>query len=251
MEGWKWRYHPEFRVHLMIDGQPALEAFNIVAITRGRTSFDNYGLISRPYPSGIVCHQLQKPDGNNWIPAVDLTQAERFQFWIFKTPTMDLSALTFFASASGSFGRPTLYANNLDATGSLDTNLVGNTVSLTSGNAAANSERAYATAPIIGTEITPAAFTELRAGQVLPGGPVTFSVIEQINVTHTRASLDLTLEPAGAWTIELNGGAPITERAVVDQRFASSNAIALVEIYRDAWLSPPQPRNYQLNFSTV
>ena len=250
MESWRWRYHPEFRIQLLVDGQPENSAFSLVADTFGNNAFNNYGLVAKPYDGGIVCHQLQKPDGVNWIPAVDLTSPVRFIFWLLPKAGTDISELTFFSSAATTFGRPALYVNNLDTNGNIDANIAGSVVSLTTGISAGNTERASISTPVVGAEITPADFTEIRAGQIDAGSPVSFTESRPILNTDTHASIDFSILPQGAWFVELVGGSPVSEPVVIDQRFAGCKAIGYIVVYREEWLTPVQPREYQLNFST-
>jgi hypothetical protein len=250
MESWKWRYHPEFRIQLLVNGLPAEREFNIVSVNTVRNAFKNYGLITRDCAGGIDCHQLQKPDGSNWVPMVDMTEPTCFDFWLLPKAGVDISGLAFFANADPVFGRSVLYADNLDNNGDIDSAIVGGVMPLNAGPSVGSEERASVSHPIVSTDFTAGAYTEIRAGKIRAGSAIVFTESEAIDINDTSASLDFSSLNPGVWRVELVGLTPVIEPVVIDPQFARSDALGHISIYRDAWLTPAQPREYQLNFST-
>lgn len=249
METIAWRYHPEFRVQVLIDDQPVSSGIRLIP-DLSTPAFRNYGLLTRFDESGIICFQRQRRTGGTFVPAVDLVSPERFRFLLEIQLEMLSAPLDFFSASSVRFGRTVLYTNNLDAAGGVDTTLAGNVVSLTNALAAGDSERASVSLPILSTEVNAAEFTQIAAGLIEPGNAVVLDQVNTLSTTDTTAKLDLLDAPAGAYRVELDGPAPHEETVFVQDR-AGATVQGFIDIYRDSWLSPTEPREYRLNFASA
>lgn len=244
MERLSWRYHPEFQIRILIDGVSAGSAVMVRAVDS--PSFRNYGLLARANDGGMVCFVKQTESGGVWQPAVPLNTPTLFAFWVnFE------GVLPFFSQPRPFFGPAIFYANNLSLAGAIDANLVGNSVSLTAGADAGATEIGAAMTSVFSAEVPAGDYTQISAGKIRLGAPVSFSINQAIAAEQTRVGLDLSLLDRGAYVVHLDGAVPHEERGVSDQRLVLSQARGVIEIYRDAWLSPVQPREYTVNFLSV
>lgn len=242
MEVHAWRYHPEFRINVLVNGESAGDTVTIIPSPAASAVFRNYGVLTRAVPGGLVAYVKQHRAGVVWQPAVALTQATAFPFWLSIQQQVD-----FFASGTRRFGRQILYANNLNASGAIDSSVVGNTVRLSAAADAGDAERGALSTFILSTNVNAGAFTALRAGKIAAGAPVGFSINEPITAQQTVTGIDISLHPKGSYIVRLEGGAPVQERVIFDQQAAGSNTNGIIEIYKDAWLMAPQPREYSIN----
>lgn len=238
-----WRYQPEFRINVLINGTSAGDAVKVMLSPAAAAVCRNYGVITRAVPGGLVAYMRQHPNGITWVPAADLTQPVTFTFWLVISHAVD-----FFDAGTQRFGRHIIYANNLSAAGAIDSNLAGNTVQLTAAAAAGNAERGALSTFLLSAAVTPGDYTTFRAGRIAAGAPVSFTVNNPVAPAQSSVGLDVSLLPKGAYVIRLEGGAPVQERVVFDQLASGSEVNGIIEIYKDAWHMAPQPREYSINF---
>lgn len=244
----RYRYRPEFRIIVTIDGQPT----NRVALSPVGISdhtFQAYRVITKKSDGSIGVFAEQRNNGGGFVPSVDLTSTESF---LFKLSCDDIAgSLNFFAQGDTRYGQRIFYANNLNAAGAIDATVVAETMRLTPAANVSQSDQASITAGIFSTTITPAAFSDIQAGKIRAGGPVSFSNSQPVQATASSAGMDLTLSPHGSYVIRLNGGGPVLERLILDPFLTKQGTHGIIEIFRDAWLLLPQPRTYTINFTTV
>lgn len=251
METYAWRYHPEFMIRILVNGQDAGEAVKLLPAPASAGIMQNYGLLTRPVPGGLVGYVRQHRDGVNWVPAVDITEARGFAFWLIVQQGAEFPLPDFFDQGSQAFGRQIFYANNLSATGAIDSNLSGNVVVLTSAPVVGDTERGALSSYILSASVAPGDFTQFRAGRILAGAPQGFSITQPVAPTQSKVGLDLSLLPKGAYVIRLEGGSPVEERVFFDQQATGAAVNGIVEIYKDAWQAPPQPREYSIDFPST
>ncbi len=243
MEKIVWRYQPEFRISIKINGTDAADAVKVVPAPSFPTPFKNYGVLTRNVPGGAVAYVRQFKQGAGWVPEVNLTAANTFTFWLYLQRKVD-----FFNNGSQRFGRQILYANNLSAAGAIDSNLAANVVQLTTAAAAGDTERGALSTFLLSSAVNPGDFTAFKAGKIAAGAPVSFSVNTPVAPTQTSVGLDVSAMPKGAYIVRLEGGAPVQERVIFDQVASGSAVNGIIEIYKDAWQLGPQPREYSINF---
>lgn len=238
-----WRYHPEFRIRIQINGTDGGDDVILQPSPSGAEVFRNYGILTRPAPGGLVAFVRQHHNGVNWVPASPITIPVVFAFRFFIRSSPD-----FFDQGTQTFGSMIFYANNLNAAGAIDSNLAGNTVRLTAAAAAGDPERGALSTNVLSASFDPGDFTALRAGRITPGAAVAFSINHPIAAGHTTAGLDVSLLPKGAYVVRLEGGSPVEERVIFDQQAIATNTGGIIEIYKDAWQIAPQPREYSIDF---
>ena len=190
MEELAWRYHPEFNLFVLINGQPAGDVIEVIAAPSSEKVIDNYGLLIRPVPGGAMAYVRQKPSGANWVAAVDLMQPIKISFWLMVRQGTDIAALDFFELGSQRFGRQILYTDNLSASGAIDSNLVGNVVSLTAAPSAGNTERGALSTELLSAVIVAGDYTMIKAGKIVAGAAVSFPITDPISATLSNVSLD-------------------------------------------------------------
>lgn len=251
MEEFAWRYHPEFKINLLIDGQGV---GNILKLVPSPTSVDmmrNYGLLIKSIPGGAMGFVKQYLQETSWLPAVDIAQPCMFSFWLQRGQDTGFQLPDFFNEQNQCFGSPIFYANNLSATGIIDGNIGGNVVRLTSASIVSVTEKAGLSNYLLSTSVTPGAFTEVRAGKIVAGAPVNFSFSDAIVSTQSRIALDFRSRPKGAYVIRLEGTSPVEERVVFDEKAGLAGVNGIIELYKDAWQIPTQPREYRIDFPSV
>ncbi|GAA0560460.1 hypothetical protein [Chitinophaga japonensis] len=247
METLAWRYHPEFTIQLLINGQDAGDRLRLVPAPPDTGTFARYGLLTKSMGSQTSAFVKQKPDGGNWAPLVSLSQPVVFAFWL--AVNKNAAALPdFFREGKQQFGRKILYANNVSGSGAIDSNLSGNAVSLTAATEAGNAERGAVSPFLLSAGITPGTFTFIRAGRIQAGAAVSYTINQALESTQTRAALDFRQQPAGAYLVKLDGASPVEEPVVVNEQAVLAGIDGIIEIHRDTWHLPLQPRIYNLNF---
>jgi hypothetical protein len=251
METLRSRYVPEFRIAVTIGGQPPLSGVQIAPATYTAQNMRNYGVVSTRSNGAVLCSVRQLRNGGTWSAAADLTEANVFAFALRFTDSQQLSSLDFYGQGTGLFGRRILYVNNLSLAGVIDSNLSGNTVRLTSGTDVALTDAASVSAGIPGVQFVAGDYTQFQAGRLRAGTAITFPINQPIPSPAQRAALDLSSEPRGSYVLRLQGAAPQQERVVLDPAIAGDSINGVIEIFRDTWNAPAQPRNYTLNFTIV
>src|SRR5690606_8179844 len=151
METIKWRYHPEFMVEIMIDNQPAGEVLELVPSPGSAAIMENYGLLTRSVPRGLVGYVKQRYNGTDWVPEVSIAAPCVFAFWLTIRQGPAEEQLSFFSQSAQVLGRQIFYANNLSASGAIDANLEDGTVVLTEMSTVSASERASLSNCILST----------------------------------------------------------------------------------------------------
>lgn len=238
-----WRYHPEFRIRIQINGTDAGDDVIVKQSPSGADAFRNYGILTRPAPGGLVAFVRQHHNGVNWVPATPIALPVVFIFRLLLRNKPD-----FFDDGAQRFGSMIFYANNLNAAGAIDSNLAGNVVRLTAAAAVGNAERGALSTNVLSTSFDAGDYTALQAGKITAGAAVSYSINDPIAADQTSAGFDLSLSPKGAYVVRLQGGSPVQERVVFDQQAIGSDAAGIIEIYKDAWHIDPQPREYSINF---
>ncbi|HLF64386.1 MAG TPA: hypothetical protein VI603_11565 [Saprospiraceae bacterium] len=251
MESIRWRYQPEFRINVTIEGLPVISGLQLIPTFQSCVYMQNYSAITQSRGGTLLFSVKQNHNGVTWIPAIPLTTPFPFAFGLRLNGENPISPLDFFSQGNSTFGRRILYVNNLSPAGAIDSNLIGNNVRLTAAADVSLTDSGSLSAGIPSAEFTPGTFTQFRAGKVRAGSAVTFTTNQTIANTDRRASFDMTLRERGSYVLRLEGGAPIQEFVVVDTSSAQSAIIGIVEIFRDAWLAPLLPRNYTINFTAV
>ncbi len=251
MEEFAWRYHPEFRINLLIGGQPAGDALRLVPAPTNLTTMHNYGLLVKSIPGGVMGYVKQYHDGTDWVPAIGIAQPCLFSFWLQVMPGSGFQFPDFFNQQHQRFGSSIFYANNLSSTGVIDSNLNGNVVELTSTPLVSDTEQAGLSNYILSTSVAPGDFSLLTAGKVVASAPINFSISIPITPTQTAVALDLRLSPKGTYVVRLEGDDPIEERVVFDEKAALAGISGIIELYRDAWQVPAQPREYRVDFPGI
>lgn len=251
MENIRWRYHPEFRIQVTVDGTPAGTGMQIIPSPASKVMMDKYGVIFRATNGSLVCHVKQHHNGVTWSPAIVLTEPIVFSFLIQFTQEMPVDDFLFFSQGTSTFGRRVFYANNLSGTGVIDSNLAANNVLLTPGNDVALTDTGSITSGIISRQFSAGTFTQLRVGKIKSGASINFSINQPIAPTQTQAGIDLTLYPKGSYVLRLEGGSPLQEKVFIDEASTSGNTSGVIEIFRTTWHVPLQPRNYSINFTTI
>lgn len=247
METLAWRYHPEFTIQLLINGQDAGDTIRLIPAPSDATTFQRYGLLIRNISGQLTLFVKQRHNGTSWIPVASLSQPVVLPFWLQVNHTA-AAIPDFFRQGKQQFGRKILYANNVSGTGAIDANVNGNTVTLSAAAAAGNTENGALSPFLLSAAITPGTFNFIRAGRIQPGAAVSFSINQPLESTQTRAALDFRQQVAGAYVIKLDGGSPVEERVVINDQAALTGVNGIIEIHRDTWHLPSQPRIYQLNF---
>ena len=250
MDSIRWRYHPEFRINVTVDGNPAIGA-QIIPSPVSENISDNYGVIFTSANGSLICHVRQHHNGVTWNPAIPLAEPIVLAFALEFTRELPVDDFLFYSQGTSTFGRRIFYANNLNASGAIDSNLAANAVRLTPGVDAALSDNGSVSGGIISKQINAGAFTQLRVGKIRPGGPLSFTINQPIPATQTHAGINLTLQSQGSYVVRLDGGAPVEEKVFVDVQSSSGNTSGIIEIFRDTWFAPVQPRNYNVNFTTI
>ncbi|MBO9150665.1 hypothetical protein ACFOTA_00475 [Chitinophaga sp. GCM10012297] len=248
MEKIVWRYIPEFRISIRINGADPGETFRLRPSPASAETVRNYGLLTRTVPGGLVAYMKQHHNGVTWVPAAPITQPILFSFWLTVNSGQPFPSIDFFETGAQQLGRKIFYANNLSAAGAIDANLAANTVVLTAAAAAGNAEQGALSGLLLSKRVTPGAFTQIRAGKIAAGAPVSFTLNDPIAATQESVGLDLRLLPGGAYVVRLEGGAPVEERVVFDQRAAGGEVSGMIDIYKNVWHMAPQPREYSINF---
>ena len=248
MEELAFRYQAEFNISVQVNGSPAGDAIEILPSPGSQQLLNNYGLLVKPIPGGAMVFVRQKLSGVNWVPSVTLTQPVKFSFWFIVRQGADVAFLDFFKQGTQRFGRQILYTNNLSAAGVIDANLAGNVVSLTAGAAADNAERGALSNYIVSLQIAPGDYNMIRAGEIKAGAPVSFPISDPITAAQSSVSLDFRQLNKGAYVLRLEGAVPVQERVVFDQVAAGSEVNGVIDIHRDNWFMPAQPREYRINF---
>lgn len=243
MDVYAWRYQPEFRIGVLINGASAGDAVKVMLSPAAAAVCRNYGVITRAVPGGLIAYMRQHRSGVTWVPAVELTQPITFTFWLIISHTVN-----FFNTGNRRFGRHIFYANNLSAAGVIDSNLAANRVRLTAVANAGNAERGALSTFLLSADIIPGDYNTFRAGKIVAGAPVSFTVNDPVAATQSNVGLDVSLLPKGAYVVRLEGGVPVQERVVFDQQANGSTTNGIIEIYKDAWHMAPQPREYRINF---
>jgi hypothetical protein len=251
MEELAWRYHPEFNLSVLINGQPAGDSIEVVAAPSSEKIIDNYGLLIRSVPGGAMAYVRQKLSGVNWVAAVDLTQSIKISFWLMVRQGADIAFLDFFEQGAQRFGRQILYTDNLSAAGVIDANLVGDVVSLTAAASAGNTERGALSNELLSTAIVPGDYTMIRAGKIVAGAAVSFPVTATIAATESNVSLDFRQQDKGAYVIRLEGAVPVQEHVMIDEKASGSELCGVIDIHKNAWQLAAQPREYRINFSST
>jgi hypothetical protein len=246
-----WRYRAEFMIRILINGQNADETVRLAPSPSTSVMMSNYGLLTRAVPGGLLAYVRQSFDGVDWTPVVEFEESAAFSFWLLVRRGADFQVLDFFDDGSQVFGRQIFYANNLSATGAIDSNLAGQIVTLTAGNQVGNTERGALSTYLLSAEIAPGDFTLLEAGKVAAGLPVSFSISQPIQPNQSTVALDLRLLPKGMYVVRLQGPSPVEERVVFDEEAARADLNGIIEIYKDAWQTVPQPREYRIDFSST
>jgi len=247
METLAWRYHPEFTVQLLINGQDAGDSIRLIPATSDAGIFERYGLLAKNISGQVTVFVKQRHDGIAWIPVASLSQALVLPFWL-EVNHAAARIPDFFRQGKQRFGKKILYANNVSGTGVIDANVNANTVTLSAAAAAGNTENGALSPFLLSAAITPGTFNFIRAGRIQSGAAVSFSINQALASTQTTASLDFRQQAAGAYVVKLDGGSPVEERVVINDQAALSGVNGIIEIHRDTWHLPPQPRIYQLNF---
>ena len=248
MEKIVWRYTPEFRISIRVNGNDPGETFRLRPSPASAETIRNYGLLTRAVPGGLVAYMKQHHNGIAWVPAAPITQPILFSFWLMLANGKPFPSIDFFEQGTQQLGRKIFYANNLSAAGAIDANLAANTVVLTAAAAAGNAERGALSGFLLSKRVTPGAFTQIRAGKIAAGGPVSFTLNNPIAATQETVGLDLRLLPKGAYVVRLEGGAPVEERVVFDQQAVGGEVSGMIDLYKNAWHMAPQPREYTINF---
>lgn len=251
MEELAWRYHPEFNLFVLINGQPAGDVIEVIAAPSSEKVIDNYGLLIRPVPGGAMAYVRQKPSGANWVAAVDLMQPIKISFWLMVRQGTDIAALDFFELGSQRFGRQILYTDNLSASGAIDSNLVGNVVSLTAAPSAGNTERGALSTELLSAVIVAGDYTMIKAGKIVAGAAVSFPITDPISATQSNVSLDFRQQDKGAYVIRLEGAVPVQEHVMIDEKAVGSELCGIIDIHKTAWQLAAQPREYRINFSST
>ncbi len=248
MEKIVWRYIPEFRVSIRVNGADAGDAVRLRPSPASADSIRNYGLLTRATPGGLTAYMKQHHNGVSWVPAVPITQPVLFSFWLTLANGAPFPSIDFFEQGAQQLGRKIFYANNLSAAGAIDANLAGNTVALTAAADAGNAENGALSGLLLSKQVAPGEYTQIRAGKIAPGAPVSFTLNTPVAATQESVGLDLRRLPGGAYVVRLEGGTPLEERVVFDQRAAGGAVSGMIDIYKNAWHMAPQPREYSINF---
>ena len=251
MENIRWRYQPEFRIQVTVNGTLAGPGLRIMPSPASKALMDKYGVIFRSTNGSLVCHVKQHHNGVAWNPAISLAEPIVFSFLIQFTQELPVDDFLFFSQGTSTFGRRIFYANNLSATGVIDNNLAANNVRLTPGNDVAVTDTGSLSSGIISRQFSAGTFTQLRVGKIRSGASINFSINQPIAPTQTQSGIDLTIHPKGSYVIRLEGGSPLQERVFIDDASTSGNTSGVIEIFRTTWHVPLQPRNYSVNFTTV
>lgn len=251
MEEFAWRYHPEFRISLLVDGQRVGNALKLIPSPASIHTMQNYGLLVKTIPGGAMGYVKQYHNGTNWVPAVAIAQPCTFSFWLQVMQGSGFQFPDFFNQQNQHFGSPIFYANNLSATGVIDSNISGNVVQLTSAPVVSDTEKAGLSNYLLSTSVTPGDFTLIRAGKIMAGAPVNFSISDPIASSQSRVTLDLRLLSKGIYVVRLEGTSPVEERVVFDEKAALAGVNGIIELYKDAWQIPAQPREYRIDFPSV
>ncbi len=242
-----FKYQPEFIIRVRIDGEDAGDQVQLMPSPLTIDTINNSGLIIKSTPGILTAHLRQNFDGTNWVPAVDLTEPRTFSFWAIIKTGGNFKSIHFLNANNQVFGRKIFYTNNLSDSGIIDSNLSGNVVLLTS---TSYNEHGSLSSYLMSADITPGVFTQFKAGKLEAGGPVTFSISEIIDSSQTNVELDLRSLSKGAYTLKLEGTAPVAEHVVFDQEAVLSEVNGIIDIYRDAWLLSSPPREYRIDFTT-
>ncbi len=250
MESVRWRYHPEFRINVTLDGQLPDAGVQLFPTEFSRMCMKNYGVIARTVGGTIICSVKQYHNGVTWIPTVPLSSPCVFGFVLTLSSDGTVPALDFYAQGNSTFGRRILYLNNLSSTGVIDSNLIGSNVRLTPSADVALTDAGSVCGGIPAVLFTPGTFTQFRAGKIRAGAPISFGINQPVNATDQRASLNMTLQPKGSYVLRLEGGTPVQERVIIDPIISGKEVSGVIEIFRDTWHTPAQPRNYNINFTT-
>jgi hypothetical protein len=251
MESIRWRYQPEFRINVTIEGQPVRDGLTILPSFQSLGYMQDYGAIAQMRNGVLLFSIKQRHNGVTWVPAIPITTPFPFGFALQFTAESGVSSLDFYGQGTTTFGRRILYLNNLSPAGVIDANIVGNTVRLTPAADVALSDFGSISSGIPSLDFTPGSFTQFRAGKIIAGAVVTFTTNQTIAPTDHHASVDMSSAQTGSYLLRLEGGSPIQERVVIDKRLAGRKVHGYVEIFRDVWQAPLLPRNYTLNFTAV
>jgi hypothetical protein len=246
-----WQFHPEFVVRVLIDGQEAGEAVTVAPSPVNEAERRNQGLLTRPVAGGVLGCVRRRPHGNDWVPAVELDEPRVFTFWLMVRQGSGAPPLEFFESGSSVFGRQILYANNLTAGGAIDDNLTGGVVNLAAGPQAGDAERGALGADLLSVGVDPGEFTQIRAGEIRAGGAVVFAVSMPISPEDASAALDFRPLRKGSYLVRLEGVGAIEERVVIDERTAAAQVNGVIDIFRDTWHTPAEPREYRIDFAST
>src|ERR1044072_3068895 len=139
METLAWRYHPEFTVQLLINGQDADDSIRLSPAPSDAGIFDRYGLLAKNISGQVTVFVKQRHDGIAWIPVASLSQALVLAFWL-EAYHAAAWIPDFYRQGKQRFGKKILYANNVSGTGVIDANVNANTVTLSAPAAAGNTE---------------------------------------------------------------------------------------------------------------
>jgi hypothetical protein len=246
-----WRFRPEFVVQVQIDGQSPGDTITLHPSVSTAGALRSYGLLTRPLPGGLLCSARQRHTGTGWVPAVPLDEPVVFSFWLKLRQGEGRALPAFFADDAPRFGRKIFYANNLSASGAIDAGAASGSVRLTQAARVGAAERGALSGALLSTRFTPGEFSQLRAGAIRAGAAVSFSITHPIAPDDERAGLDFSLRPKGAYVVRLQGGPSVQERVVVDQATLRAEVSGVIDIFRDQWLLPAQPRVYRADFSSA
>lgn len=250
MESIRWRYQPEFRISVTLNGQLMHAGIRLSPSAYSRVTMENYCVLSTPTGGHLVCSVKQRYEGINWVPAIPLTSPVVFAFVVRLTGDVPFPELDFFGQGSAVFGRRIFYANNLSAAGAIDSNLAGNAVRLTPAADVAQTDAGSICGDITGVQVMPGAFTQFRLGRIRSGAPVAFTHTHIVAASENRVSLDMSAYPRGSYLMRLEGSTPVQERVCIDPVSAGQDLVGVIEIFRDIWHVPAQPRNYTVNFTS-
>lgn len=112
METFAWRYHPEFVISILTDGQTA-RSVEVLPSTATLKTLNDRGFIARTNGGVLTCFGRRLLNGADWVPAYEITHPLSFSFWLRSLP-----------------GNTVFYADNLSSTGEIDAGLVNNRLNL-------------------------------------------------------------------------------------------------------------------------
>jgi hypothetical protein len=251
MEPIAWRYHPEFVIRILIDGEGAGDTVEVQPSATTAGALHGYGMLTRPLRGGLLCCVRQRHTGTGWVAAVAIERPVVFSFWLKLRQGEGRLLPAFFVDGTQRFGRKIFYANNLSAAGAIDVGGAGGSVRLTQAARAGAAERGALSGALLSTSFTAGEFTQLRAGAVRAGAAVSFTIAQPIVAEDVRAGLDFSLRPKGAYVVRLQGSPSVQERVVVDQAAVRAEVGGVIDIFRDDWHLPAQPRVYRADFASA